>query len=58
MSRTTTFIKGALTCKDSKLLFKFGQTSIMYQHLEVKLAHVKNTNIVPFTILDMSKVFL
>ena len=27
------------------------------QHLEAKLAHVMNTNIVPFTILDVSKVF-
>ena len=28
------------------------------EDLEAKLAHVMNTNIVPFTILDMSKVFL
>ena len=28
------------------------------QHLKEKLAHVMNTNIVPFTILDVSKVFL
>ena len=28
------------------------------QHLEAKLTHVMNTNIVPFTILDVSKVFL
>jgi hypothetical protein len=28
------------------------------QHLEAKLAHVMNTNIVPFTILDVCKVLL
>ena len=29
MSRTTTFIKSAIPCKHSKLLFNFGQTSNM-----------------------------
>ena len=51
-------------CKQSKLLFNFGQTSIMKMAfqgnptLEAKLVHVMNTKVVPFTILDVSKVLL
>jgi hypothetical protein len=61
---TTSFIKGAQTCKHSKQHFLIGQTkhsrgsNLVNPYFKFEFDHTINTNFVSFVILSESKIFL